>query len=106
MKNEIVKIASLKGFISRDRLVSVIESYYYLWLCELQRWLRNSCHIDVLVEHQFTGIDNDPVQYQACVTTGINDTDSDEYANHVSSEFFDKYELALESGLLEALKLI
>ena len=39
MKN-LVERSREAGFMSRDRLVGVNEDYYYLWMCELQKWLR------------------------------------------------------------------
>jgi hypothetical protein len=41
MKNQLKKLSREKGFISRNNLVSVNDDYYYyLWMCELQKWLR------------------------------------------------------------------
>jgi hypothetical protein len=40
MKKQLIKLSREKGFISRDNLVSVDYDYYYLWMCELQNWLR------------------------------------------------------------------
>lgn len=72
----------------------------------LQKWLREIHKIDVLVSHQFQQEDNTSVLYDICITTGINNTDSENYCNYGYDKLFNTYEEALGFGLQEALKLI
>ena len=52
MKEELLKLSKEKEFLSRDCLIDVNSSYYYLWMCELQFWLRNEhqIYIEVLTD--------------------------------------------------------
>lgn len=56
MKEQLIQLASKKGFISKiiDKSVSAKYSYkdfYYLWLCELQNYLIECHNISVEVYH-------------------------------------------------------
>lgn len=72
----------------------------------LQKWLREVHKIDVLVFHHFLQEDNTGVEYDICVTTSINNVDSEDYGNYCFDITFKIYEEAFELGLQEALKLI
>jgi hypothetical protein len=88
-------ISTKLGFTPENLSISWKDNNGYLWMCELQKWLRevHAIHIEVL----------------------WIDTLSDIYAYHISttnnttrpvSEFFHSYEEALEQGLQKALNLI
>ena len=93
MKEELIKLAKEKGFIS-DIIGKSVEAeystkdFYYLWMCELHKWLREVHNIHIEVKH-----------------TLIN-----EYSSYVNGEViyihFKSYEQALEEGIKAALKLI
>lgn len=98
MKEELIKQSEEKGFISRDRLVKVNESYYYLWMCELQKWLRDKHNIDVQAPCiRFNSLKVKGYQY--AIT-------SDNYQQFTQEGDYNTYEQALEQGLIEGLKLI
>jgi hypothetical protein len=89
MKEQLIKLSKQKGFLSEDNLVTVNDDYFYLWMCELQKWLREEHGIDVY-----------------CMPVG---DDSYKWYNNIESHnpvFTGTYEEALEVGLQEALKTI
>ena len=49
MTQDLIKESRNKGFMSRNNLVQVNDDYYYLWMCELQKWLRDIYNIVVLL---------------------------------------------------------
>jgi hypothetical protein len=62
MKEQLIQLAKDKGFVSHiiGKSVSAehtIKDFYYLWLCELQKWLRDTHHI-YLIEKPITGSKN------------------------------------------------
>jgi hypothetical protein len=83
-----VKLANEKGFIPKNLSISwKLDSY--LWLCELQKWLREVHSINVYCN---------PCQH-----------DENLWYNNIASHnlvFIGKYEQALEVGLYQALLLI
>jgi hypothetical protein len=95
----LVKLSKEKGFLSRDRLIEVNECYYYLWLCELQKWLRDVHHVHIGISinqfgygYMYSVIDVQKSKVLKYLTGGP----SNKYT----------YEGALEAGLIEALTLI
>lgn len=91
---ETAKLAKEKGFLSRDNLVTINSDYFYLWMCELQKWLRDTHKIHITV----TSISQESWQYHITkIGEKLGDRCGEDYAT---------YEEALEDGLLEALKLI
>ena len=46
---KLLELSREKGFMSRDNLIGVSESYYYLWMCELQKWLREEHQIHIKI---------------------------------------------------------
>ncbi len=97
MKEQLIKLAIKKGFKSRVFGDAEITSdlNYYLWLCELQRWLRDEKKIIVYTapfkDHALDV--NDAEMYTWSIWgfgAGISETP----------------ELALQAGLKEALNLI
>ena len=90
-----------KLFISKDNLVKMHPDYY-LRMCELQRWLREVYSIVVDVYQ-----DSKNKQY-----TGLWKVDISEVGNYKEEEYPNpeikniSFEIALEKGLQEALKLI
>jgi hypothetical protein len=80
----------------------ITEMCIYLWLCELQKWLREVHKIDLYIEPVWKDFDKGITQYCPWVMFpkemfGLDDEDS---------EYFDSYEKALENALLDALTLI
>lgn len=101
MKEEIIKKSKSLGFISKVFSEAEITSEldYYLWMCELQKWLREKHNIDVYVVPN--GSRNKSINenlYHPILWL------KDEYQSELHYE--KKYELALEKVLFEALKLI
>lgn len=90
---DLIQLSKNKNFISRDRLIAVNEEYYYLWMCELQRWLRekHNIHIGTVCNNlQDLLFSSEIIYIGDCLVTNTHKT----------------YEKALEEGLYEALKLI
>ena len=106
MKQELLQLAKFKGFESRviNKSVESVyilnkDLYYYLWMCELQRWLilNHKILVDITVvddwnEWSYT------ITVKDCMSPlAIVDCSIDTYFTQL---------LALEAGLLNALKLI
>jgi hypothetical protein len=91
MKEELIKQSRIKGFLSRDQLVEVNDDYYYLWMCEFQKWLREEHDIDIIIRKFATG-------YYSEIYINIK--------IYYEPKLSKTYEKALEVGLLETLKLI
>jgi hypothetical protein len=93
------------GFISKIKLIhenlkspdtGELESLlYYLWKCELQKWLREIHNIIVFVAPLIPD----------CNEFGVT-IYSNKYSCELNNAFYKTYEEALEIGLQEALKLI
>lgn len=47
-KKELIIKATNKGFVSVKGVIFE-EEYFYLWMCELQQWLRNMYQIKVFI---------------------------------------------------------
>ena len=90
---ELIKLTKEKGFKSSVSLVHINGDYYYLWMCELQKWLREEHSIDVLVDKGFL---SNKYSYEVLYKNDMLD----------SEYIFKTLEKALEIGLYEALKLI
>lgn len=94
----LVDLSIKLGFSSRDHLVHPNKGYYYLWMCELQKWLKEKYRIRV----ESTGNNyNEKYTYKCCFIMGITTKPS-----KATSPMYDTYEQALEEGLFQALKLI
>lgn len=99
MKEELIKLAKELGFESK--IVSSIpwkysqneELRYCLWMCELQKWVRDIHNIDVVI------IPNE-IGYEYFIYNRYPPM------KFVGREVFQHYEKALEAGIIEALKLI
>jgi hypothetical protein len=96
---QLVKLSREKGFISRDNLIEPSLSYIYLWMCELQQWLRDK-HECVIVILPFLLEDGGLTYEYTNYSTQI-----DEELDHGDGPF-DTYEIALEAALMSALKQI
>jgi hypothetical protein len=101
---ELIELAKEKGFETNHMLVvfgcspqklseSEEDSIYYLWMCELQKWLRDEQKINIDIE------------FDRC--EGLTVYRVTLWYPHLgySCEKY-TYEEALEKGLFEALKLI
>ena len=99
---DLIQLSREKGFISKDNLITVDASYYYLWMCELQKWLREVHSIDVLIEGNRDLIK----RYNINFLNSNNNTQFFLLNQENKIRHFSNYEEALEIGLQEALKLI
>ena len=104
---DLIELSKNNGFVSKDNLITVSDSYYYLWMCELQKWLREEHNISVCVGFRHTdtkiieGINN--VYYDVNI---YEIEGGDAYKKIKLSEIRYDYEQALEKGLQEALKFL
>ena len=106
MKNELMELSQDKGFLSRDEYVNVTLDYYYLWMCELQQWLREKHNC--IVECNFVKQEGiNLLKYESTIDYyGINwEIEQTENYDFVSS-LYETYEEALEESLKQALQLI
>ena len=104
MKEQLIKLAKEKGFVSitglrNTEIIVRNEMFYCLWMCELQKWLRinHKVHlrIDVsIIDNWYFDLFN------------LNDKRNCEFPEYYNPDDYKTYELVLEAGLLEALKLI
>ena len=104
---ELIKAAKEKGFYEWIELLYISdvdgmiyyhepnndERCFYLWMCELQKWLRDEK--DILLLYDFRTEDMKKKYVFFTAMDGIKAT-----------PIFDTYEESLQSGLIEALKLI
>lgn len=103
MKEELILLAKKKEFESK--MVSSFPWKYSTkeelrwsnWMNELQKWLREVHNIHISMLH-FWDFDNDTETYQANISQLNNEV--------LHSDYHDIYELSLEEGLKESLKLI
>ena len=92
MKKELIKLSEESGFESQYIIPpkEMSELHYYLWMCELQKWIRdeNGIYIGITYFKQGNGYWVSRIHYR-----DINIPEP-------------IYEQALEAGLIEALKLL
>jgi len=99
IKNELIGKAYDLNFKSYFGLmISLNENCYHLWMCDLQKWLREVHNLDVIPNH-YGGINFPNTCYNCYINKHLN-TESK------LTQVYNTYEEALEQGLLEALKLI
>jgi hypothetical protein len=100
MDKKIINVAGNKGFISRDNLIELNEDNFYLWICELQQWLRDKKEIEIVIE-VYTNADETGKEYEY-----VN------YSDRVESDLdhgdgpFDTYEEAIEAACMSGLNLL
>jgi hypothetical protein len=97
MKEKIIKLAKEKGFLSKGTRTignKTDDLTYYLWLCELQKWLRDKHQI--FVETSFCHIDTIEHDYAVFIIKSKKLIEGQELTA----------EIALEKGIFKALKLI
>lgn len=92
---EIAKLAKEKGFKGSNS-VSINTTYYYLWLCELQKWIRDIYKINIIINF----CDDDT--WEASLQT---DNFPEKESDKDTPEFY-TYEDCLENALKEALELL
>lgn len=103
MKEELVTLSREKGFMSRDNLTTVNDEYCYLWMCELQKWLREKHNLHICIEPKWSYEDlpdrySQPKEYYGYVV-GDDDFNEDEQVDIP----FKSYEDCLEDALIVAL---
>lgn len=110
MMKELIKLAESKGFESyfmiaisfihcSEHVITDPEFINHLWLCELQKWLREKHKLEVLVVPIVIGVYSFKIY-------DISDSVIMVLQLHPSKHRSKTYEEALEKGLFEALKLI
>ena len=102
MIQDLIKESKNKGFMSRDNLVQVNDDYYYLWMCELQKWLRDVHNIDVLLHMNMNNTYTAHIWKNNISINYNKDLLDVDWIMPVGS----KYEEILEEGLFHALTLI
>lgn len=110
MKHRLITEATEKGFKSEfwfQEAVSLCSkegTCYYLWMCELQKWFIDEKRILVEISYNFM---DDDLGYGANVMTDIDNIKRLRWLGlGITGTWYKTYELALEKGLSEALKLI
>lgn len=92
-KQNLIQLAQEKGFESEIFSPQMRDLVYYLWMCELQKWLEEKHSIHVYTQHWDCQWKFSHQHIKMCY-------------NGITKEGFKTPQLALESGLYEALKLI
>lgn len=116
MKEQLIELAKEKGFESNilafnlKLLISTDKNeinrlYYYLWLCEIQKWLRENHSIFVKIEPYHREVIDEGYNI-AFLYEVITLKRNGSIELHNANDRFVTYEKALEEGLFEALKLI
>lgn len=110
MKEQLIELAKEKGFESKAIIfqyganpakltIQEAEFSYYLWMCELQKWLRDSHKLIVQIESIWGDKEMKTIEYESWVMYRY-------FENHLPNEepdIFKTYESALEFGLTQAL---
>jgi hypothetical protein len=110
IENELIQVSRKLGFSSRDNLIGVNQSYYYLWMTELQKWLRDTYHYEIVVSPvlPFRGSNKQYTvsylktakKWETYALTRVDNT------NEKSHTFFSSHETALEAGLHEVINIL
>ena len=108
---ELAKLAKDKGFtvhtvttkFTNDYLlggknVMITEMCIYLWMCELQKWLREKHHLIIIVAYQY---EHDSTPYSYWIYKELQSLPINQWVNDLNT-----YEEALEAGLQKALSYI
>ena len=104
---DLIKLSREKGFMSRDKLVTINSDYFYLWMCELQKWLREEHNCIVEVTFYSENIESiKDIKYEVEIDYYGKDFHNIGDSSDYYSSGYDTYEKALEVGLFEGLKLI
>jgi len=97
MKEELMLLSRQLGFKSKDNLIKVDDSYYYLWMCELQEWLREVHHLHLDAWYNFLTF--------KWKIDGVINLETNENFDFLDNKEYDIYKTALEHGLQRILKL-
>lgn len=95
---DLIQLSKEKGFMSRYNLVKTNANYKFLWMCEIQKWLRDKYHI-------YCRVASNSLTCHFPMNS-ILDIDGDKMMGPRYDKNYITYEGALEVGLYEALKLI
>jgi hypothetical protein len=95
--NKLVAKSKEVKFISRDNLISVSRSYYFLWMCEFQDWFRTENTMDITPERFIDS--SEQVKFRVRITGSKM-----ENLGYITP--FGNYNEALENGLLEACRIL
>lgn len=90
------------GFTNRYLLggknTMINETCIFLWLCELQNWLKNTHNIILVIAPIYEDNTHSKIKFWYYIQ-GIDDESDDEV-------FYNTWEEALEEGLIESIKLL
>jgi hypothetical protein len=108
MKEKLIELSEKLGFqtkLYQPDVIHVDDDYYYLWMCELQKWLRNEDKLFISIDffHDGVGVNKEGMFWDYQIAKEIENT-CFEVVN--GEESYKTYEKALEKGLFEALKII
>ena len=106
MEEQLYKLSNLNGFyadFTNLQLRKDIKDVYYLWMCELQKWLRDEYKIIIGLDPyvSLTG----ELNFQPDISVYLEEVKIFELIEFESKGYSD-YKLALEEGLLEVLKIL
>lgn len=110
-RQELIKLATDKGFTSKviGKSVdnkSIEKDFYYLWMCELQKWLRDVHRIHVSPFADYDLKDKTYDTYWNCNVILLNwGNDREHHRVKSIRDFYNSYESALEEGLFQALSI-
>jgi len=96
---QLIKLSEEKGFVGENNFIDPHQNSIYLWMCNLQQWLRDK-HKCVIVILPFLLEDGGITYKYTNYSTQI-----DEELDHGDGPF-ETYEKALEAALTSALKQI
>lgn len=102
-KEQLISSAKEKGFRTHMYyLIERVDIEYYLWMCELQKWLREIHNIHIQLHYD---ANNHNWEYRMFLLKEyIYDTGYNKVVLSFNKNI--SYEQALEAGLLESLNLI
>lgn len=113
MNKELIKLAKEKdflGYFPKEWEHHTKEPLrYYFWMCELQKWLIEKCGVFLGIECNFRGKYRYHIYNAGFPKKGfpkiIGIDETFQFEVGIEDYTYEKYELALEDGLIEALKL-
>ena len=99
MKEELIKLSEEKGFKSELLKTCCADEWFHLWCCDLQKWLREEHNLTIIPD-KCDNKGNWEVIIESIILSPNHKWQLEPEAS------FKTYELALDRGLIEALKLI
>ena len=54
MKKELLELGAKIGFLTHNKLIEISNKEYYIWMCKLQKYFRDTFEIDITIDRSFS----------------------------------------------------